>query len=227
MNSSVKIHSFTINFGVTFFSPFAYNINKKLRNGDIISVELILINTSKLKIMLTPDDMKKYSLDIDKMNYDNTETRRVFWNILDTAKHETGFDAASDRVCIQVYPSKGGGCEMYVTKLGSEKHERTEEKALGCITNNEEMPCDDTYVFETLSELLQFCHSASMSGFSGESNLYTDGKRYYLTFTQKCEKVPCGEFAKKVRSTFAKQYFAERCKVICKTDAIAKMASFA
>ena len=88
-------------------------------------------------------------------------------------------------------------------------------------------PTYDTYVFETLSELLQFCHSASMSGFSGESNLYTDGKRYYLTFTQKCEKVPCGEFAKKVRSTFAKQYFAERCKVICKTDAIAKMASFA
>ena len=82
-------------------------------------MELILINTSKLKIMLTPDDMKRYSLDIDKMNYDNTETRRVFWNILDTAKHETGFDAASDRVCIQVYPSKGGGCEMYVTKLAS------------------------------------------------------------------------------------------------------------
>lgn len=189
-------------------------------------MELILINTSKLKIMLTPDDMKRYSLDIDKMNYDNTETRRVFWNILDTAKHETGFDAASDRVCIQVYPSKGGGCEMYVTKLASEKHERAEKKTPDTVLKEEDTLCDDTYVFETLGELLQFCYSASLSGFNGESNLYTDGKRYYLTFTQKCEKVPCIEFAKKVRSRLVKEYFAERCRVICKSDAIAKMASF-
>jgi negative regulator of genetic competence, sporulation and motility len=80
-------------------------------------MELILISDSKLKVMLTPDDMASYDITCDTIDYDNTETRRAFWNILDEAKHKTGFDAASDKVFIQVYPSKNGGCELYVTKL--------------------------------------------------------------------------------------------------------------
>ena len=80
-------------------------------------MELILINSNKLKIMLTEADMIQYELDFNTINYDNIETRRAFWNILDEAKHRTGFDAASDRIFIQLYPSKEGGCEMYVTKV--------------------------------------------------------------------------------------------------------------
>lgn len=82
-------------------------------------MELILISESKLKIMLSADDMNYYELNTDTIDYDNTETRKAFWDILDEAKHKTGFDAASERVFIQVYPSKEGGCELYVTKLGN------------------------------------------------------------------------------------------------------------
>lgn len=80
-------------------------------------MELLLISSSKLKVTLSESDMQSYSLTCDTLDYDNTETRRAFWDIFDVAKHETGFDAASDRVFIQVYPSKSGGCEMYITKL--------------------------------------------------------------------------------------------------------------
>ncbi|MEE0968457.1 MAG: adaptor protein MecA [Clostridia bacterium] len=81
-------------------------------------MELIVISDSKLKIMLTGEDMRQYSIDCSTLDYENTQTRRAFWSILDEAKHRTGFDAASEKVFVQVYPSKGGGCEMYVTKLG-------------------------------------------------------------------------------------------------------------
>ncbi len=81
-------------------------------------MELILINDTKLKIMLTREDMTRYDLDCESADYDNTETRRAFWSILDEAKHRTGFDAARDRVFIQLYPSREGGCEMFVTKVG-------------------------------------------------------------------------------------------------------------
>ena len=61
-------------------------------------MELILINEKKLKIMLSPEDMREYEIDPDSVDYDKTETRRAFWSILDEAKHRTGFDAASERV---------------------------------------------------------------------------------------------------------------------------------
>ena len=80
-------------------------------------MELIKISDSKLKIALTPTDMEKYSLDIQTMDYDKTQTRSAFWQLLDEAKHKTGFDAASEKIFVQIYSSAGGGCEMYVTKL--------------------------------------------------------------------------------------------------------------
>ena len=80
-------------------------------------MELILINEKKLKIMLTPEDMREYEIDCESVDYARAETRRAFWSILDEAKHRTGFDAASERVYIQLYPSREGGCEMFVTRL--------------------------------------------------------------------------------------------------------------
>lgn len=72
-------------------------------------MELILISDSKLKIMLTRDDMQQYALDCDTIDYDNTETRRAFWNILDEAKHRTGFDAAARAGVYPALSVEGGG----------------------------------------------------------------------------------------------------------------------
>ena len=110
-------------------------------------MELILISDSKLKIMLSPDDMKDFDLDCDSVDYSKTETRRAFWSILDEAKHRTGFDAASQRIYIQLYPCRQGGCEMYITKIGSSKGSeifRSEQNYLA-------------YIFDSLDLMIRVC----------------------------------------------------------------------
>jgi len=87
-------------------------------------MELRLINDNKLKIMLTNEDMASLDITCEEIDYDDTGTRRMFWDILDRAKHETGFDAAGDKIFVQVYPDKSGGCLMYVTKMNGMKNER-------------------------------------------------------------------------------------------------------
>ena len=76
-----------------------------------------MIREDKLKVLLTPFDMMKYELTCEKLDYDNTETRKAIWSILDFAKRETGFDAAIGKIRIEVYPEKSGGCAIYITKL--------------------------------------------------------------------------------------------------------------
>ncbi len=102
-------------------------------------MELIKISDSKLKIALTPTDMEKYSLDIQTMDYDKTETRSAFWQLLDEAKHKTGFDAASEKIFVQIYSSVGGGCEMYVTKL-KKTAENSDDKDYTCVPVNRNRP---------------------------------------------------------------------------------------
>lgn len=174
-------------------------------------MELILISDSKLKIMLTTDDMREYALDCSTLDYDNTETRRAFWSILDEAKHRTGFDAASEKVFVQVYPSRSGGCEMYVTKLGlfSESdfgeadaseddvrirapHRERLRGGSGILRNSYSETGRTAYIkgresayrFTSLEQLLGACRRLA-SLFRGKSSAYTDGRNYYLLLKEK------------------------------------------
>lgn len=82
-------------------------------------MELIVITPTKLKIMLTPPDMKRYDLTPARMDCADEETRRSFRRIFDDARTEVGFDTAGERLFVQLFSSRGGGCEIFVTKLGA------------------------------------------------------------------------------------------------------------
>lgn len=137
-------------------------------------MELILISDSKLKIMLTHEDMRRYELDTKSCRGDDRETRKAFRSILDEVKHQTGFDAASDRVFIQMYPSKEGGCELFVTKLGLLCPDREAD----------DRPTRHAYVFGRLEDLLSVCRRLRQTDWQGESAAWRDGSgRYYLWLT--------------------------------------------
>ena len=93
-------------------------------------MDFLVVNDSKLKIMMGREDMREYEIDGDDIDYENPRIRRAFWRILDVAKEECGFDSAGDKILIQYYPAKDG-CEIFVTKLGliSQGAERTIAKS--------------------------------------------------------------------------------------------------
>ena len=115
-------------------------------------MELIVISENKLKVMLTADDMRHYNLDCDTIDSDNAPARRAFRSILDDARAQTGFDTGKDRIFVQLYPGKAGGCEMFVTKLSTAK---AEAKSPPASPQKKEPPVrEHAYVFPTLSHLL-------------------------------------------------------------------------
>ncbi len=142
-------------------------------------MELIRIGDAKLKVMLSADDMITYAIDCEEMDYDNTETRRVVWQILDEAKKQTGFDAANDRVMIRVFPDRGGGCEIYVTKV-EKTSQVTQPKSNRAITLAEK-----TYIyrFASMESLLCACSALKKQGYNRDSSAFADedGLHYYLS----------------------------------------------
>ena len=190
-------------------------------------MELILINENKLKITLSECDMKQYDLNCDTIDYDNTETRRAFWSILDEAKHRTGFDAASQRVFIQLYPSKEGGCEMYVTKLAVKDSAAPEN----CISHAL-VPLSRRYLcysFERLEDMIAVCRRLNAIGFSGSSGAArTDGGRYILVIDEPeenayiglCENSFIDEFGRREDIRHVRLTKGERMEVICESGAV-------
>lgn len=115
-------------------------------------MELLVIDGNKLKISLTREELSSYALTCENIDYSNTQTRKAFWCILDEVRQKTGFDAAADKIYVQVYPSRQGGCEMFVTRLASACGEHG-------INVKKEPACREPSLFRfaSLPELLAAC----------------------------------------------------------------------
>lgn len=83
-------------------------------------MELLLISDKKLKIMLTKQDMEKYNLKAEGLDYSIKNTRQILDEIFEIAGRKTGFEAKKGRIFVQAYPSVDGGCEIYLTRLENE-----------------------------------------------------------------------------------------------------------
>lgn len=191
-------------------------------------MELIRISDTKLKVMLSEEDMILYDLDTETLDYDNKETRRAFWQILDEAKRKTGFDAASDRVFVEVYPSKKGGCEMFVTKVGKLDEGSKRTKSLTAMRKKENI-----YVFDTFDTTTLMCEKLKEIGYEGKSSVYVDNGKgiYYLIVEERSsdsvlKNSALGEFGflsehgKKKSGSLMLAYIKEHCICINGTDAV-------
>lgn len=83
-------------------------------------MELIVISPTRLKIMLTEPDMRRYQISADTADCANGRTRQSLRRLFDDARRETGFETNGARLLIQLYASVSGGCEIFVTKLGDQ-----------------------------------------------------------------------------------------------------------
>ena len=204
----------------------------------MIDLELTLIDKEKLEIFLTQKDMDKFNITADRLDYKTTETRRAVWTILDKAKHETGFDAASGKIRIDALTSRDGGCVIFITK--TEQKSKTEEH-MSCPKEKlpavPQKPRKTIYGFTTLSDLLCACRFLSVRGYSGESTAFMEKEenasrsKYYLAIAQSprqtgkspyavFENMFIAEFGVKLSDEHTFSYISEHCECFCEKNAV-------
>ena len=145
-------------------------------------MEFLLIGESKLKIVLNEEETKNYKLDGSCEDSGGAGVRRSFWRILEMAKQEVGFDPAGDKVLIQFYPIKTGGCEVFVTKLGilpdSSARLVSRSNRISLLSKNRIF-----YLFYTLEDLIRAARAVKQASgnVSINSDVYLDDDKYYMS----------------------------------------------
>ena len=210
-------------------------------------MEFILINENKIKVMLSASDLEDFEIEAKDLDYANTDTKRLFWDVLSRAKHSTGFDTDGQRVLVQLYPSRHGGCEMFVTKIGllgsssaceneNAKEpiisERITVKSKGEKNRAAKKPLL-AYGFEKLEQLISVCRNLSALGYNGESSAYVgENERFYLFISELDQKDYfqldkysfINEFGVFENKDSTKLYLSEHGKAICKKDAVSRLS---
>ena len=195
-------------------------------------MELILISDSKLKIMLSKSDMQNYSITNECMSYENTDTRKMFGKLLDEANAKVGFDSKSGKVFIQVYPSKNGGCEVYIT---TERAENAQAKKKTNTPRKKKEYC--FYRFDCLNEIIELCKVLKESEYDLESFVCVEqegrNEKYYLVLQEEVFSNPqiskkkcinksdlANEYGKRIERKEMMQYIKEHTKNVVSSDAV-------
>ncbi len=136
-------------------------------------MEIIKINCEKVKISLSQADMENLQINCDMLDGIDIKGKQAFNKILDEAKEICGFSTYGKRIFVQLFPSKDGGCEMFVTRLSDNQEKRYS------VSKRKKISC---YIFYELENLLQFCGAAKKRNYCGSSCFYIDKSRknYYL-----------------------------------------------
>ncbi len=169
----------------------------------------IVIGDGKLKLMLTREDLEKYSIDLHNRNGEAAETRNAFRKLLYEVGEKIGFDMFSDRFFIKFYPSADGGGEMYVSKLYSLEKQRKKYYILD---------------FARLTDVLEICKKLSDEKYSAESSVYEIDEKYYLLLSG---EVKLSEFDNNIADERLCSYIAEHGKALCTENAVNILGEYA
>lgn len=152
-------------------------------------MEMIMISDRKLKLILSAEDLDAFGVKTEDLDYANTETKRMLWDLLSQAKGAVGFQSDGYRILFQIFPCRTGGCEIFVSKLSPTERGREDgisevmgepRRARG-QTERESAGRRGAFSFEELVCLLAVCRRLLGIGYGGESEAYIgDDRRYYL-----------------------------------------------
>ena len=184
-------------------------------------MEIVKINEKSIKISLSSEEMKEYDL-CEGSDIDGEEMKRIFTSLLQKAKKEVGFTYAKENIIAEIFSSKDGGCEIFVSCLLDEvkmyKDKREE------LSVQKTKPQGQTYVFDNIENLVIVLDSLALLDMSLNVSVYYNYKteKYFLILENVLRKslkyAFILEFAKYAKTPFS-QNATEYLSPICVNNA--------
>lgn len=193
-------------------------------------MELIVIDESKVKVMLSATDMERFELDVSDMDYEDRHTRLALKAILEAVRIKSGLDVTGEKMLVQVYPSKDGGCEMFISRLSAPNRSGMLPRSLTLLSAK-----NTVFRFQVFEHLLAVCRALHKNGYSLDSAAYrkADGV-WYLQLQENRQSGSSDvagalsfalEFGESIGGSVALAYVKEHCECIIEKDAVQKLAS--
>lgn len=141
-----------------------------------------VIHDSKIKIVMTNEELKNFSVTYDQLSSDDPCTRNMISRLLSVARNKVGFDHKDKKLFIETFPDIMGGCILYFTvvSLDAAKAQVSTKKKL--------MPDPIILSFDDVDTLYSACEYifASMSHKILKSSLFACDNYYYLILYPLC-----------------------------------------
>lgn len=191
------------------------------------------LTENKIRIILNMQDLQEKNIDLHSFMSNSIESQDLFYDMLDKAEKEIGFQTKDYKLMIEALAVPEGNFILTVTRIVPEKDLKKKLKVKRKTPN---VPTNlSVYKFDTFDEYLEFCTSLMSDSkintyaFLKKSALYLYKSKYYLCLyvnekdisSFKSVHYSIIEFASHVNnSSLFERKLKEYGKVIFKTNAI-------
>ena len=155
-------------------------------------MEILKISKTAIKFSLTREELSLRGLSAEALDKTTTGAKRLIWELMDRARVEQGFDCGDARLLVRVFPSRDGGCELFVTSEKEEERKENEEEEEE--ERNDErarsLPRAVLLLPESDEALFSLCRRMKASGFRGKSELFADEQNRLLLLFEPCGRLP-------------------------------------
>ncbi len=202
------------------------------------------INDNKLRVFLSFDDLEDRDIDLDSFNYNTPETQELFWDLMEQAEVELGFDAMESQLCVEAVTDVDHGFVITITRMDDEGEFESIQKFIKNrykrkeLTPRKKAPALAStvaiYGFADFDTIARACHQVATLH-TGSSAAWQCEDQYYLVLygienptagSSRFEDI-LGEYGDKVQNTsFFEGYLNEYGKRLMQNEAVTLLARF-
>jgi len=147
------------------------------------------INENKLRVFISFDDLEDRDIDLESFNYNTPETQELFWDLMEQAEVELGFDSMESQLCVEAVTDVDHGFIITITRMDDEGELESIQKFIKTrfkrreLTNRKKTapPASSVaiYGFEDFDDLAMACRRVAAMH-AGESSVWRCESTYYL-----------------------------------------------
>ena len=202
------------------------------------------INDNKIKVTISLSDLQERNIDFEALNYNSPATQELFWDMMEQAEIQFGFNTSESQLAIEASPDEGDGFVIFITKLDEDCDFESIQKYIKNRFKRSDLrvkkKCQKVcssiiiYSFESFEHLISLCTTLK-DIYTGESSLYKLKTIYYLVLTKNTFSVEnaryfealLNEYGKKVsNTTYYEGYLEEYANKIAEYNAVEVISSY-
>lgn len=152
------------------------------------------VNDNKIKITISLSDLQERNIDLDSLSYNSPQAQKLFWDMMERAEVEFGFDTSDSQICVEAMPNYPEGFIIIITKVEEDspefesinKYIKSKFRRTDLKIKKKSRKLHSPIMIYSFNNIDDVCALASkiFRMYLGESSLYHYKNTYYLTLTR-------------------------------------------
>jgi len=151
------------------------------------------ISDSTIKVTISLNDLKEKNVDLNALNYNTPAAQEFFWDLMEQAEVQLGFNLSDSQLIIEPVPDSSNGFVITITRIDEDGDFESIQKYIKSrmkksdlrVKKKSRKVCSAlfVYAFKNIDDVCELAGKLE-SLYNGESSLYRCKDTYYLTLTR-------------------------------------------